>query len=207
MQPRVVIGRDEECDIVLEGETVSRRHCEITRWGMAYVLQDGSRNGTFLNGERVSQAKLSDGDQIRIGQNVLLVNFTSGAATNLFAGRVTTPQSVPPNIELKPNIVVKGLEEGVTFSFSDERITIGRRAENQVVLDADNISRNHAAIERQGRAYFVRDLGSANGTFVNGIRTEFVQLNDGDKVRTGSFIITISLFEEDCVLNFRKMTK
>src|SRR5262249_23670858 len=114
----ILIGRDEECDVILDGETVSRRHCEIIRWGRSYILRDDSRNGTFVNGERVIQSQLNDGDQIRVGQNMLLVRFSSGTATNVFTGKLTTPQSVPPVI-IKPLIVIKGLEEGVTQSFSE----------------------------------------------------------------------------------------
>jgi pSer/pThr/pTyr-binding forkhead associated (FHA) protein len=71
-----ILGRGEECDIILEGDTVSRRHCSITQWGSVYVLQDTSRNGTFLNGQRIAETQLHDQDQVRVGQNLLLVNIS-----------------------------------------------------------------------------------------------------------------------------------
>ena len=91
-QTTTAIGRDDDCEIVLDGDTVSRRHCEITCLGAAYVLRDSSRNGTFINGERVRQAQLHDGDQIRIGANVLLVNYSSGISTGVLSGKLTTPK-------------------------------------------------------------------------------------------------------------------
>ena len=203
----ITIGRDDECDIVLDGETVSRRHCEIIRWGRYYLLKDESRNGTFVNDHRVVESQLSDGDQIRIGQNILLVKLSSGTPTNIVTGKMTTPQSVPLIIEIEPHIVVKGLEEGVTQSFDEEQVFIGRRSENHIVLEADNISRNHAAIERRKGTYFVRDLASANGTHVNGLRVELAPLNEGDRLRIGDFMITISLHNEDCILNFKQIVK
>ncbi|MCG3161917.1 MAG: hypothetical protein JMDDDDMK_03145 [Acidobacteria bacterium] len=205
--PTSAIGRDEDCDIVLDGNTVSRRHCEIIRRGATYILRDSSRNGTFINGERVRQAQLRDGDQIRIGANVLLVHLSSGVATGLISGKLTAPNRLPPVIELKPHIVVKGLEEGVTQPFSEDSVTIGRRADNQIAIDADNISRRHVAIERRDEHYFIRDLGSANGTYLNDQKTDLAQVNDGDRLRIGGYLITINLVERDCVLNFRKITK
>ena len=53
-QPSVVIGRTEPATIVLEGGTVSRRHCELTRQGSQVVIADlGSTNGTYVNGARI----------------------------------------------------------------------------------------------------------------------------------------------------------
>ncbi len=206
-KPVSTLGRGEECDVVLDGDTVSRRHCEIVRLGAAYVLTDASRNGTFVNGERTHLAQLRDGDQIRIGQNILLVHLSSGVGTGVIASKKTAPHRLPPAIELSPHIVVKGLEEGVTQPFSEESVTIGRRADNHVALDADNISRQHVSIERRNGQYFICDLGSANGTFLNDQRIDFAQLNDGDRLRIGNYTIIIGLVERDCILNFKKVTK
>jgi pSer/pThr/pTyr-binding forkhead associated (FHA) protein len=201
------VGRDEDCDIVLEGDTVSRRHCEIIRRGAVYILRDSSRNGTFINGERVTQSQLRDGDQLRVGANVMLIHISSGVATGAIPGKVTTPNRLPPIIELRPHIVVKGLEEGVTQPFGEDCVTIGRRADNHVTIDEDNISRRHVSIERREGRYFIRDLGSANGTYLNDGKTDLAQLNDGDRVRIGGYRIAVGLVEQDCVLNFKKSTK
>jgi pSer/pThr/pTyr-binding forkhead associated (FHA) protein len=205
--PISTIGRDVDCDIVLDSETVSRRHCEITRRGAVYILRDSSRNGTFINGERVLQAQLRDGDQVRIGANILLFHISSGIATSALAGKVTTPNRLPPIIELRPHIVVKGLEEGVTQPFDEDCVTIGRRVDNHISIDEDNISRRHASIERRDGQYFIRDMGSANGTRLNDQRTDLAQLNDGDRLRIGGYAITISLVAQDCILNFKKSIK
>ncbi|MCI0663301.1 MAG: FHA domain-containing protein [Acidobacteria bacterium] len=206
-KPRTTIGRGEECDIILDGETVSRLHCEIILWGSVYVLKDSSRNGTFINGERVTQTQLRDGDQIRIGQNYMLVHFSSINKTSTITTKSTTPHRISPAIELKPSIVVKGLEEGVTQPFIEDRITIGRRSDNHLVLDDDNISRQHISIERREGHYFVSDLGSANGTFLNDQRIDSTQLKEGDRLRIGGYILIVSLLDQDCVLNFKMITR
>jgi pSer/pThr/pTyr-binding forkhead associated (FHA) protein len=200
-------GRGEDCDIVLDGETVSRKHCEIRRLGTIFLLEDSSRNGTFINGERTIQAKLNDGDQIRVGQNILVVHVSSGIATGLISGKNTTPHRLPPVMDLKPQIVIKGLEEGVTQPFGEDRITIGRRVDNHVALDEDNISRQHVSVERRDGQYFICDLGSANGTYLNNLRTDFAKLNDGDRMRIGNYTIIVGIADQDCILNFKRISR
>jgi diguanylate cyclase (GGDEF)-like protein len=73
------VGRGAECHVVLEGESVSRRHAHFERrtstW---YVVDDGSTNGTYVNEEQITRdALLSNGDRIKIGPTIL--KFLSGA--------------------------------------------------------------------------------------------------------------------------------
>ncbi len=67
-QDSVLIGRTDECDVVLYEAGVSRRHCRVFREGDAYFVSDeGSSNGTRVNGEKVSRRQLADGDQLGLG--------------------------------------------------------------------------------------------------------------------------------------------
>jgi hypothetical protein len=68
----VVLGRARECEIHIPDPNVSRRHAEIRPDGASYVVVDlGSTNGTELNGQHVTNARLSEGDVIAIGQTEL----------------------------------------------------------------------------------------------------------------------------------------
>ena len=68
----VTIGRGSEHDMVLDEDMVSRTHARILTFEGRVVLQDDkSTNGTLVNGERISQCELKNGDQILIGQSVL----------------------------------------------------------------------------------------------------------------------------------------
>lgn len=72
---RAIIGRLQECDVCLADANVSRRHAELFRIDSDWFLQDlESTNGTLLNGEPVSRARLSDGDVIEIGLTRLTFN-------------------------------------------------------------------------------------------------------------------------------------
>lgn len=67
------IGRAEDCDLVLDDDGVSRRHCRILRTPRGFELYDNdSTNGTFANGERARQHPLNDGDKIQLGQVTIL---------------------------------------------------------------------------------------------------------------------------------------
>jgi FHA domain-containing protein len=74
------IGRSPACDILLDDASVSRRHAVIVhRGGKAVLLDDRSLNGIFVNGERVGEAALSDGDAIVIGHvSLRYVEVTGG---------------------------------------------------------------------------------------------------------------------------------
>jgi pSer/pThr/pTyr-binding forkhead associated (FHA) protein len=83
-------------------------------------------------------------------------------------------------------VVVAGPELGVVYSVGVDDIVIGRGAKAEVQVQGDGISRMHARLARDGRgAVTVLDLGSANGTFVNDERVDFVALQSGDRLRIG----------------------
>jgi len=64
----LVIGRAEECELLLDDNSVSRRHCRIIREGNGFLVEDlGSTNGVFVNGEKVTRFALRDGDRLRVG--------------------------------------------------------------------------------------------------------------------------------------------
>jgi pSer/pThr/pTyr-binding forkhead associated (FHA) protein len=68
----IVIGRSSELDMVLVEDMVSRKHAKITVASGKVTIQDlGSTNGTFVNGEKIKQARLKEGDRILIGTSIL----------------------------------------------------------------------------------------------------------------------------------------
>jgi len=67
--PLTVAGRHPDAEIFLDDVTVSRRHAEIVREGVAFIVRDlDSLNGTYLDGERTSEGALTDGSEIQIGK-------------------------------------------------------------------------------------------------------------------------------------------
>lgn len=73
-KPTVVIGRATDCDVRLSDPGVSRRHVELRHDGHRVRLRDlGSTNGTLVNGTRVTETELRDGDRIRVGSTTLVL--------------------------------------------------------------------------------------------------------------------------------------
>jgi FHA domain/zinc-ribbon domain len=68
--------------------------------------------------------------------------------------------------------------------------TIGRSPEADLFLDDVTVSREHAVIEREPDGFYLRDLGSLNGTYVNRSRVTRRRLADGDEVQVGKFKLT-----------------
>ena len=78
------------------------------------------------------------------------------------------------------------LPDGRRMPLGAEPLVIGRLPECDVVLADSNVSRRHAELRRKGDGVFVTDLGSTNGTRVNGTPVREQLLNSGDEVSVGS---------------------
>lgn len=84
-------------------------------------------------------------------------------------------------------IVHRGPSKGARFLLTDIA-TIGRSPESEVFLDDVTVSRKHAIVSRmQNKVFHFKDLGSLNGSYVNGYSTMEVQLSSGDEIQIGKF--------------------
>ena len=94
-----------------------------------------------------------------------------------------------------PALVVRsgGGRAGETFHPEGERTTIGRSPDCEIFLDDVTVSRKHAVLVRRDGAFFVEDLGSLNGTFLNRRRIESGELADGDELQIGKYRLTFLL--------------
>ena len=84
-------------------------------------------------------------------------------------------------------VVIRGPNAGSRFLLDRETTTIGRHPDSHIFLDDVTVSRRHAEVKRQGEDLEVSDLGSLNGTYVNGDRVETRLLGSGDEVQVGRF--------------------
>lgn len=84
-------------------------------------------------------------------------------------------------------IRVGGGRVGESFALDKDKMTIGRRPDSDIFLDDVTVSRDHALIVQRGEEWFLDDLGSLNGTYVNRELAESRRLEDGDEVQIGKF--------------------
>lgn len=89
-----------------------------------------------------------------------------------------------------------------SVELGDDEVTVGRQAGNDLVVDDQSMSRNHAMISATAEGHTVRDLDSRNGTWLNGIRIaeEPELLNHGDEVRLGRHALVLRYLTEDATV-------
>jgi pSer/pThr/pTyr-binding forkhead associated (FHA) protein len=87
-------------------------------------------------------------------------------------------------------IVRRGPNVGARFLLDSDVTTVGRHPDADIFLDDVTVSRRHAEFVRMGTAFQVRDLGSLNGTYFDGVRIESALLTDGAEVQVGKFRLT-----------------
>ena len=95
----IVVGREVQCHIMLNDNSVSRQHSSVTRLAEGYLLKDmGSSNGTYVNGHRIQEALLKDGDRISIGDCEFWFEAPAAGDTGLgtATGGLTREGSSPP---------------------------------------------------------------------------------------------------------------
>ena len=157
------IGRAAGNDVVLDSLLVSRAHARIECAGGRCTVEDlGSANGLFVNGRRTARAVLSSGDRVRLGDVELV--YQAEAAGQAGAWLDVGGRQVP---------------------LSPAGVTLGRSQDNHIHLADERASRRHARIDLQQGIYVISDLGSVNGTYVNGQRVQQQILRDGDEIRIG----------------------
>jgi hypothetical protein len=93
--------------------------------------------------------------------------------------------------ELQPGtallVVVRGPNEGARYLLDSDVTTVGRHPDSGIFLDDITVSRRHAEFRRDGHRVWVHDVGSLNGTYVNGRRAENQQVVTGDEIQVGKF--------------------
>ncbi|MFW6074164.1 MAG: FhaA domain-containing protein [Chloroflexota bacterium] len=94
---------------------------------------------------------------------------------------------------------VEGPHSGDSVVLRRELLTIGRALDNDVILDSAEVSRHHARIEYQNNEFRIVDLGSTNGTIVNGQRVETHPLHLHDRIALGNVTLEFQPYEGDTV--------
>lgn len=208
-----VIGRAPDCNLPLDEPLASRQHAELILEKDSYWVSDrGSRNGTFVNGEKIAaRYELKDGDEIGIGSTRLKFVWDKsrqdsedaddktraaslGASDQKSPGQPVLEKKEPGNLQVKVRVTDGPLQGGV-FRDWKSPLTIGRGLDNNVVLLDDAVSTAHAQIVQEGDKYFIADLKSSNGTFLDGVKVQKTQLQNGQKIKVGASTLVFDLVD------------
>ena len=179
--PAYRIGRDPSSDIVVEEPLVSWQHATLKVAEGQWFLEDaGSTNGTFADKTRVRQIPITDSCQIRLGHPeagpVLFCKVTYAPGPDATAVHSATALWTAAGMRAPTGIM----------RLPAKVLRIGRSDDNDVVVPDLRVSRHHAELRKSpGGAYEITDLGSHNGTFVNGQRMESSVLTEADVIGVG----------------------
>ena len=212
--PAYNVGRDPAAGVVVPDARVSWRHAVLRHEPGGWVLEDaGSTNGTFAGGQRISRFAITTDCVIRLGDRddgpvlrcepalpaghaptVIASRFRGGGTAVVAAappGQIPadslSPADSPPreagpadyrlSVDRRPTAVLPAPARG---------LRIGRTSDNDLVLSDLTVSRHHAELRRSASGHYeIADLGSHNGTFVNGQRITCATLTEQDIVGIG----------------------
>lgn len=190
------LGRASSNDIHVPEQHVSRQHAVINyRDGIFMITDLGSANGTFVNDQQISEPfPLFSGDQIRLYVPVLAFSAAVSEEDQRRAreqGTVITATVDTGQYRLN---ITTGPQEGEIIPLLLGQITIGRATSNatwEVSLQDPSVSRPHARLERINGGWLIKDLGSSNGTLVNGVLVDEAgyPLHDGDLIKLGASLM------------------
>lgn len=180
---RLTLGRDKGNGLVIDDEGVSLFHAELRQEDdKLFVWDSGSVNGTFLNGEKVAQkAEVKAGDVLRFHLVEVLVTDPSKG--------VVQPPPAPVKRDIEKPVLPQWQLKAMTGATSgkmyliDGTTVLGRDAGCDIVISGPHVSRRHAEISIRSGQLWMKDLGSSNGSFLNGKRTEESVLRHGDEVK------------------------
>lgn len=94
-------------------------------------------------------------------------------------------------------VVIRGTNAGSRFALEPEVTTIGRHPESTVFLDDVTVSRRHAEVRVEGPRFLVSDVGSLNGTYLNGDRVDVHELVEGDQLQVGKYRLIFAFGADD----------
>jgi pSer/pThr/pTyr-binding forkhead associated (FHA) protein len=184
------IGSDSSCNVVLTQEGIAAHHAQIEIDGSgARIGVSDATNITRVNGHLVAaKTRFAGGDALLFAAVQCQVTGGGGAATapSSQASGDEEPEASRTVVRMAvPKFILRGVS-GSTFGKNfplHGSTVIGRHSECDICLPADEVSRKHARLTIETDGLYVEDMGSANGTFINGKRVKRAKLEAGDELK------------------------
>lgn len=189
VEPKVTIGRATTNTVVIDDPLVAENQLEITVNNETLLLKNLSPQvGILVNGQTVSGlCELKPGDELGVASHQLVIIDPKKEPREALA--VNRAVTSAPATQLRPpkptGWSIRANHPSITNkSFPIQEITlVGRAADCDITLAAAHLSRHHAQLHVVDGLLFVKDLGSSNGTYVNGKKITEARLKRGDELR------------------------
>ncbi len=210
-QPVIKIGRVGEMDIVIDNVSVSRHQADIRKEAGSWVVLDmGSSNGTFVNGERLTKPRtLQAGDEISMGKFSVFFERVLGdvAPTATGAQRVAAAPSTEAGqgtmflkadeVQKLQQMAAQKRQAQLVWEIKGQRGTHYLPAAGAALVGSDELcdlqvagAPNHVLVVRAGEGYEVRNLCTFRGMTVKGNKTVRARLQNGDVIEVGGLKLT-----------------
>jgi hypothetical protein len=203
---RVLVSERDHDRLASFGSSLPRELAEV-------VVRTASDRGWHLRGP--VKVRIDVSDEVRYGMFDLVGRVEAvgdeaaakPAAGRLHGGSRPAGPSAPPPADDRPGFdrtqvvsavrptlsvhIVAGPGAGARVPVSGQRVTIGRLSSCNVTIEDSTVSREHAALVRRGDRWWVVDLGSTNGTSVNGVQAAEQPVAVGDRIELGDAIVEL----------------
>ena len=179
MVDEITIGRSQGCTWITPKEDglASSKHASLQRKGKSVYVKDlDSTNGLYFQGRRIKQKKLEDGDRLTLGDCLLVAEEREESHASSQPSRL---------------VVLSGPAKGQRRDILPPKLTIGSSPTSDLGIMDMLVSKNHAEVVVKEGGCWIRDLGSKNGTSVNGVALR----GDQDRMLKDSDRISIAQFE------------
>jgi pSer/pThr/pTyr-binding forkhead associated (FHA) protein len=183
VEPSVLIGADAVCQVMLKQDGIKPRHADIQIKGNQLTLVNLADDANLtINGKPCNkQATLNVGDKLAIaGMQVLIVDPKDERKAPSEA-QASSGWAIRPNHSALANKI---------YSINGETV-VGRATECDLSFSVSHLSRKHAQLSIVNGQLMVKDLESANGTFVNGKQVQESKLQKGDELRLDTLSFTV----------------
>jgi len=197
-QAEFLVGRLKDCAVLVNDPLVSRWHARVRFENGRYVLKNLGQNPTRVNEVLIQEQFLQDGDRIFFGQTEFMVQVVATAISDsqeIPDETKTVITQTPTAPTAIPRLIVR-TSDGRHLAFPlDKKILVGRSQDCDICLQDSTVSRRHAEISFDGSRWSINDLGSENGTYLDGrpITQTYLPQNSNVQLGAGGPVIWFQL--------------
>ncbi|MCE9624952.1 MAG: FHA domain-containing protein, partial [Deltaproteobacteria bacterium] len=200
------IGRAAHCDVVLNDPEISREHAVLYKIEGRHHLKKLGQSSVLVQGRDVDSYTLKEGDEIGLGPWQALyseqtpLEDTSDAetvVTNAGSGNTQAVAKGPKGLWVKDLRlqIIEPSRAPREVRFSGDSLTVGAAEKNDIILRDTYVSSRHLKLTLRDGNVLAFDLGSTNGSFVNGVKIKEVELEPGQVVKVGQCEIRVTVEE------------